>query len=76
MPIYEFKCKDCDNKFELLCSMGGGGDASCPDCGSGEVSRLLSTFFSRSVGSDGSSHSHGGSCANCSTGACSTCACH
>ena len=74
MPIYEFKCKKCDNRFELLCSMSGGDGVTCPDCGGGKVTRLLSSFFSRSVGSDGSSHSHGGDkCSGCSSGACATC---
>ncbi|MDO8683268.1 MAG: zinc ribbon domain-containing protein [Armatimonadota bacterium] len=76
MPIYEFKCKKCDTLFELLCSIGGWDGKECPYCGSKRVSRLLSTFFSRSIGSDGSSHSHGGGCSNCASGACSTCSCH
>ena len=67
MPIYEFKCKECDSRFELLCGVGGWDGVSCPECGGGKVAKLLSSFFSRSVGADGSSHSHGGSCSSCAS---------
>ncbi|MEN6370764.1 MAG: zinc ribbon domain-containing protein [Armatimonadota bacterium] len=75
MPIYEFRCNNCDRKFEKLCKMGQN-DAACPDCG-GEATKLFSTFFGRSTSSDGSSCSCGGSCdcgGECS-GGCSGC-CH
>lgn len=72
MPIYEFRCKACDKRFEALCSMGGNG-ATCPDCGSGDVKKLMSGFFSRSTSSDGG-HSHaGGKCAGCGSGNCGNC---
>jgi putative FmdB family regulatory protein len=42
MPIYEYQCEGCGRRFEELMSSGGGLPA-CPDCGSHEVRRLLST---------------------------------
>ncbi|MEN6521733.1 MAG: zinc ribbon domain-containing protein [Armatimonadota bacterium] len=76
MPIYEFRCNECDKKFEKLCKVGQN-DAACPDCG-GESSKLFSAFFARSVSSDGSSCSCGGNCScggGCSGSSCSGC-CH
>jgi putative FmdB family regulatory protein len=76
MPIYEYLCKPCDSRFELLVSISRANEVCCPKCGSLEVKRLMSTFASRSVGSDGSSHSHGGGCAGCASGNCGSCGCH
>jgi putative FmdB family regulatory protein len=45
VPLYEFRCKTCDDTFELRRSMSEAGDpASCPD-GHPAV-RLLSVFAS------------------------------
>jgi putative FmdB family regulatory protein len=45
MPLYEYHCKKCDNKFEALVSFkNADGAIKCPDCDSEETSRLLSTF--------------------------------
>ena len=50
MPLYEYQCKSCEKKFETLVSLKGLDDpVECPDCGSEETDRLLSTF-SASVG--------------------------
>lgn len=76
MPIYEFVCKPCGNKFELLVPASKLDQVDCPSCKSGKVKRLMSTFAARSSGSDGS-HSHGdGGCASCAAGHCSTCTNH
>jgi putative FmdB family regulatory protein len=43
MPIYEFKCLDCNELTELL--FAGGEDKKeilCAHCGSGELERVLS----------------------------------
>lgn len=35
MPLYSYKCKDCDNEFELLRSMAeSSSGATCAVCGS------------------------------------------
>ena len=41
MPIYEFECSSCGVRFEELAPSGTPGVA-CPDCGSGETSRVYS----------------------------------
>lgn len=76
MPIYEFACKKCKDDFQLLISFSRISEAKCPNCGSGKVTRLMSTFAARTSG-NGSSHSVGGdSCAGCAAGHCSTCGHH
>ena len=72
MPIYEFECRPCKERFELLIGMSRIGEATCPKCGSGKVQRVMSMFASRTSG--GSSHDHGGGgCASCGSGNCATC---
>jgi len=42
MPLYEYKCDECQNRFEELIS--GDQKVVCPKCGSEKVNKLLSTF--------------------------------
>ena len=71
MPIYEFDCRPCKERFELLIGISRVGEAKCPKCGSGRVRRVMSMFAARTSG--GSSHSHGDNCAGCAAGHCATC---
>ncbi|HET6997861.1 MAG TPA: zinc ribbon domain-containing protein [Solirubrobacterales bacterium] len=41
MPIYEFECDECGERFEELVAAGKAA-AACPRCGSGRTRRLLS----------------------------------
>ncbi|HYP56348.1 MAG TPA: zinc ribbon domain-containing protein [Solirubrobacterales bacterium] len=41
MPIYEFECDGCGERFEELLGAGAT-DAPCPRCGSARTRRLLS----------------------------------
>lgn len=44
MPTYEFRCRTCDDTFEVRRPMGESGDpADCP-VGHGDTVRLLSVF--------------------------------
>ncbi|HHU51664.1 MAG TPA: zinc ribbon domain-containing protein [Firmicutes bacterium] len=75
MPIYEFICRDCGQKFEELCRLGTE-QIPCPACHSGETTRLISVCGFAVKSSDGStcrSSASGGSCADCSGGSCSGC---
>lgn len=57
MPIYEYRCRECDLVFSRLQRVGAGSvGVTCPDCGSADVRRELSSFAS-STGSGGSSSS-------------------
>lgn len=40
MPIYEFDCEECGERFEEL--TGAGAAVACPQCGSERTRRLLS----------------------------------
>ena len=42
MPIYEFECEDCGERFEELVAASVG-VAACPACGSEATRRLIST---------------------------------
>ncbi|NLB52289.1 MAG: zinc ribbon domain-containing protein [Syntrophomonadaceae bacterium] len=44
MPIFEFHCQDCDNKFNLLISNNDKNKVKCPQCSSGNIKQLLSLF--------------------------------
>ena len=54
MPIYEYKCKNCEQRFELLRSFREGhAPAACPSCGSEQTSRQLSVFAAPTGGESG-----------------------
>ncbi|MCP4582919.1 MAG: zinc ribbon domain-containing protein [candidate division Zixibacteria bacterium] len=44
MPIYEYRCNECDEKFELLRSCSDNSDIVCPKCGQGDVTKMFSAF--------------------------------
>ena len=51
MPIYEYACRGCGHRFELLVLHRSEEDGSpCPECGVREVERVMST---PAVSSDG-----------------------
>jgi putative FmdB family regulatory protein len=40
MPVYEYRCLDCEEEFEAL--VRGDGGVSCPRCGGTSLKKLLS----------------------------------
>ena len=76
MPIYEYLCSKCDQKFELLRSFSQiGKKTPCPKC-QNLAERKLSTFASFSKNAAGVSApvaGTGSSCGSCSSTGCSTC---
>jgi len=45
MPIYEYRCRDCGHRFEVLQRLGQGADGLvCPGCGAEPVEKVFSTF--------------------------------
>jgi putative FmdB family regulatory protein len=70
MPLYEFKCRTCDDTFEVRRPMSEAGDpATCPQGHDGAV-RLLSVFASVGGGNGGSSSSAPAPAARPSGGGC------
>ncbi|MEW6080547.1 MAG: zinc ribbon domain-containing protein [Bacillota bacterium] len=65
MPIYEFKCSSCGEKFERLCRMGEDSPGPCPGCGSDASKKVLSLFAGKG--------SKGSACSGCSSSKCSSC---
>ena len=54
MPIYEYKCKKCDNCFEKLVFAGDEEPVECTECGTRQVKKLIScTSFMDSSGIGG-----------------------
>jgi putative FmdB family regulatory protein len=48
MPIYEYHCADCTRRVSLLYqtfSAAGAAIPTCPNCGSRNLSRLVSRVF-------------------------------
>jgi len=49
LPIYEYECITCGNRFELRCSMSDSSkDVICPKCGAKDARRVFSMFASNS----------------------------
>lgn len=44
MPIYEFRCQNCETQFEQLIRDSEAQVLRCPRCGAQKVNRLLSVF--------------------------------
>ena len=65
MPIYEYRCRDCGHRFEILQRLGQGAeDLECPRCTARQLEKQYSTFAS---GSGGPAQS-GASPASCGPG--------
>ncbi len=55
MPLYEYVCKGCGARFEVLQHIGAGAaETACPKCGGREVAKQHSTFASAVAGAGGS----------------------
>jgi putative regulatory protein, FmdB family len=48
MPIFDFECRSCGHKFDLMISNSEKDKAKCPQCGAIDLRQLLSSFFSTS----------------------------
>ena len=83
MALYEYKCADCEERFDLMRPMSAADDAAqCPECGGTDSRRLISSFASVTPGTSalatnpvmdarmasGNFASHGGGC--CGGGCC------
>ena len=76
MPIYEYVCNKCKNKFELLRPFSRSTEsARCPKC-QNQADRVMSVCVSMSTdAANGVPKTLGGgnSCASCSSGNCGSC---
>lgn len=45
MPMYEYRCRECGEKYEQLRRMQDADiDLECPECGATNIERLVSGF--------------------------------
>lgn len=54
MPLYEYRCQDCEMEVEVLLSRSNE-QPECPNCGSAKLDRLLSVPAAPAVRSGTSS---------------------
>ena len=63
MPIYEYRCQECDRAFEeLVIRRSDESEVKCPKCGSRRVGRLMSRPAAARTGGGGGSSRAGPSC--------------
>ena len=75
MPLYEYTCGTCKNKFEKLRSFSQMDEPTpCPDCGA-ESRRQLSVFMSFSTDASGQTTPVAGGGGGCCGGGVAGCAC-
>lgn len=43
MPLYEYRCEACGHQFEVIQKFSDAPVSVCPNCGSGPVTKLLSS---------------------------------
>ena len=55
MPIFEYRCAECDTRFEDLVLNGKAAPVACKQCGGSSVERVFSTFSAQASSSNGSS---------------------
>lgn len=72
MPIYEYHCRACGERFEKIVR-GGAARPTCPACSGRKVERLPSAFGIGGSSKAASRAGGGGGCSSCSGGSCSTC---
>jgi putative FmdB family regulatory protein len=73
VPVYEYVCLDCRERFDALRPMAeADAPITCRSCGSQHSSRTLSVFFAQSNGRAVAGTS--GGCGSCAGGQCTTCA--
>lgn len=74
MPIYEYQCSDCEEEFEIMCSMSERDESpECPKCGGTSTERQMSSFAVGSASTMDASKYPGPpqTTGSCPTGTCS-----
>ncbi|MBN1191631.1 MAG: zinc ribbon domain-containing protein [Dehalococcoidales bacterium] len=75
MPLYEYLCKECKKKFELIRPFSKANEeVNCPQCQK-KAERIISTCYCMTIGESGTPQQIGGStsCSSCSSGNCASC---
>jgi len=69
MPIYEYRCKDCEHEFTKMQSIKDDSIPECPEC-SGESKKLISGGSGIIMNDSSSSSDATSSAPTCPTGTC------
>ena len=68
MPIYEYECAKCGARTEQLIRNPADVPKKCPTCGSGKLSKALSSFSVSMAAAP--KHEPSAACASCTSGGC------
>jgi len=63
MPLFEYRCKECDRRFEEF--VLGESKPRCPHCQGAKLEKLLSVFAVSSGGAAPSTSESPGGCGSC-----------
>lgn len=67
MPIFEYQCQQCSESFEKITLASSQTKPDCPECGSEDVAKQISTFAAKSndPGPGSFSETNAPSCGSC-----------
>jgi putative FmdB family regulatory protein len=66
MPIYEYQCAECGERFEVRQSMGADGSKlKCPKCQAPNPQKRISSFFTQASSTSAGSELPNISCPTC-----------
>jgi putative FmdB family regulatory protein len=69
MPLYEYTCRECGRRFEVLQRVGAdSAGVTCPACGATHVAKQFSTFASSGTGTGGGMPCGAPSASSCGSG--------
>jgi putative FmdB family regulatory protein len=75
MPIYEYICLDCKQRFEAIRPMKDADEPiSCSSCQGDHTARMLAVLFA--TGGGRMAMGGGSTCSSCASKSCSTCGTH
>jgi putative FmdB family regulatory protein len=73
MPIYEYRCLNCQELFEMLVMKSDEADIRCPKCDGSKAERVMSTtHFAMTAGEGGNACRPSAQTRTCSSGSCTT----
>lgn len=60
MPIYDFRCEECEHKFTVLVGISERDKVRCPQCDSSKIKQLITGCSVKVSGGCGSSSGNAG----------------
>ena len=62
MPFYDYRCLDCDHRFEVMQRIDEPAPAACPSCNQGRLEKLIAAPAIGGSTAGGGGHVHGPGC--------------